>query len=282
MLGIIFAIAVLVVIAYLYLYFSTSQKLKEKNLEEIRQQERVQQEQEQNNNVPATGFSRYVFEMIKSPDLCEESEELFAGLKEGDFLTLMICPYLDINKVYVNVGLMQIGTAEQKAYRFLFDKINSGNYVCCRCLKLLKEYGQTKVLCEFFYYDTFGKFDYLGLANTWIKSAMFVPGTECPDTVDVDKHLFVSKMGLIINKMEDAYYKNGVAIFTGITKDVMDEDNYFIGAFVRDYLRGGINSEEDLNEFLRECATERQYGNNSVLKKRLDAFIHDVGIEFIF
>lgn len=229
-----------------------------------------------------TGYSAIEFDLVKSPDLCDESEELYRKIKEGDFLTCMICPFRQSGVVYVNVGWFEVGTVDRKNQRVIFDKINSMNYMYCQCVKVIEENGAKRYVCQYVYFDDKGTFK---IGNDLLSESQMV-NSESSDNniklIDLNKYLWIMPTGQLVSNLRDYYYKGGVPKFGDETEDVLDEDDTFMIQFVKDYLRGGINSVEEKSQFIRDCSSNRIYGDSSVLKIRINQYIKDTGIEFIY
>ena len=229
-----------------------------------------------------TGYSVIEFELIKSPDLCDESEKLYNNIKEGDFLTCMICPYREQGEVYVNVGWLEVGTVDRNNRRKIFEKVNAANYLFCQCSKIIEENGIKRCTCMFVFFDDKGTFDLETGMISGSSSATVLSSDKNLENIDLNNFLWIMPTGQLVSNLRNEYYKGGIPRFGDETEDVLEEDNTFMIQFVKDYLRGGINSVEEKSDFIRECTSDRTYGDSSILKRRINLYIKDTGIEFIY
>lgn len=287
-------VILLVVLFLVYYAIIRSKKLKE---DELRRKENLKQydnpeyiEKVKSGEVYSkkeisseiTGYSAIEFELIKSPDLCDESEELYDKIKEGDFLTCMICPFRQPGVVYVNVDWFEVGTVDKKNQRTVFDKVNSTNYVYCQCVKVNEENCVKRLVCRYVYFDEKGTFKIHNELLTESDAAKALSSDNNTDNINMNDYFWIMTTGQLVSKMREHYYKGGVPKFGDETEDVLDEDDTFMVQFVKDYLRGGINSAEEKSQFIRDCSSSRIYGDSSVLKTRINRYIKDTGIEFIY
>lgn len=231
-----------------------------------------------------TGYSFFDFEIKITKDLCEESLELLKKLKVGDFLTCMICPFKEnSDEVFINIGWFEIGIAEYKARDKLFNRINSGNYVCCQCIQIIGDNDNKRYYARYIYWDELGTFYMVKDLSPYKSSDDSTEKLSINHgELDMKYYTWISPVGQLVDNMRKEYYKGGVPFYGDETEEVIEEDNGFLTMFVKDYLRGIINSAEDKSNFIRECTSSRIFGNSKILRKRINLYIKESGIEFIF
>lgn len=291
-----FVLLFVILLVVLFLIFYAVARNKELKEEELRRKENLKQYDnpeyikkvksgevypKKETSSAITGYSVIEFEMIKSLDLCDESEELYSNIKEGDFLTCMTSPYREHGEVYVNVGWFEVGTVDKNNRRRIFEKVNAANYLYCQCSKIIEENGAKRHFCMFVFFDSKGTFNLETGMISGPSSATVLSSDTDTQNIDMDNFLWIMPTGQLVSNLRNEYYKCGVPQFGDETEDVLDEDNVFMIQFVKDYLRGLINSVDDKSDFIRECTSSRRYGNSSILKRRISLYIRDTGIEFI-
>lgn len=281
---------IFVVLYFIFYYaFARMQEIKE---EEFKRREKLKEwddsdyiekvksgEIDFNEKLEITGYSFVEFELIKSPSLCEESEELLENIKVGDFLTCMICPYREKrNEIYVNVGWFEVGVVELSYRDIIFDKVCKGNYMYCQCSRIEERNGVKHYYCKYVYYDDKGTFNiYNGMISS-MSSATLASENMDKENLNMDYLTWIMPTGQLVSNLRDDYFKR----FGSEAEDVLEEDNSLLIQFVKDYLGGYINSNAEKSDFIRNCTSMRMYGDSSILKKRIKLYIKDSGIEFIY